>query len=377
MKKTLILVVDRDDDFGTKAGVETPVIGYGGCSAAATALGVADPEDSDVNTLFAAMNIYRELKDDGKDAEIALLCGDRKVGHKSDAAVIDELAIVVNEIEPDRAILVSDGAEDEYVYPIISSRIQVDSVRKVFVKQSPGLEGTVYIISKMLEDSEKRKRFIGPIGWIITLIGLMYFLPAFFIAIGNPASADYNSVSGSLVLVLIGILLLSFAYNAADTLRAFMDKWVSRVRSGSVVVMTGMLSVTCIIIGLVLGAYAALDLYTNSIVYMGLWFVSNALWPISFGLLIYMLGEAINDYLTNRVMKRGFLVGSINLIALSLVLSGIVDCMILYLALGQVSANMIIFEFIVGIVLAVMSSVISRSIKRHVICQRTEEDALL
>jgi ABC-type multidrug transport system fused ATPase/permease subunit len=73
----------------------------------------------------------------------------------------------------------------------------------------------------------------------------------------------------------------------------------------------------------------------------------------------------------------GFLVGIINRVGLSLVLSGIVDCMILYLALGQVSANMIIFEFIVGIVLAVMSSVISRSIKRHVICQRTEEDALL
>ena len=86
MKKTLILVVDRDDDFGAKGSVKTPVIGIDACAEAATALGVADPEDSDTNALYAAMNIYREMEKDGEPAgsfEVALICGDQKVGYKS------------------------------------------------------------------------------------------------------------------------------------------------------------------------------------------------------------------------------------------------------------------------------------------------------
>ena len=89
--RTLVLVVDRDDDYGEKGGVETPLIGIDAATKAAIALGTADPEDSDVNALLAAMNIYNELSGEGKEVEIALVCGDKKVGYKSDSALIDEL----------------------------------------------------------------------------------------------------------------------------------------------------------------------------------------------------------------------------------------------------------------------------------------------
>jgi putative membrane protein len=36
MDRKLVLVVDRDDDFGVKAGIDTPVIGYGDCMKAAS-----------------------------------------------------------------------------------------------------------------------------------------------------------------------------------------------------------------------------------------------------------------------------------------------------------------------------------------------------
>ncbi|MDR0309422.1 MAG: DUF373 family protein, partial [Candidatus Methanoplasma sp.] len=179
MKKTLVLVVDRDDDFGVKGKIETPVIGVEGCSVAATALGMADPEDSDINALYAAINIYREIIADGNtEVEVALIGGNEKVGYRSDAAIVDELEEVLRTTSPDRVILVGDGAEDEYVYPIVSSRIPIDSVKKVYVKQVPGLEGTVYIISKILEDSGKRKRFLAPIGWMIILLSLVFIVPA-------------------------------------------------------------------------------------------------------------------------------------------------------------------------------------------------------
>jgi putative membrane protein len=43
--KALVLAIDRDDDFGKKAGVRGPIIGKGKCIDAALKLSLADPED--------------------------------------------------------------------------------------------------------------------------------------------------------------------------------------------------------------------------------------------------------------------------------------------------------------------------------------------
>ena len=50
-----MLAIDRDDDFGKKAGVRGPVIGRDACIDAALKLSLADPEDSDANVLYAAV----------------------------------------------------------------------------------------------------------------------------------------------------------------------------------------------------------------------------------------------------------------------------------------------------------------------------------
>jgi putative membrane protein len=83
------------------------------------------------------MKIYREMQADpsAPDVEIALICGDKNVGYRSDEAIVDELNIVIESAHPKGVILVGDGAEDEYIYPVISSRLPIDSVRKVYVTQ--------------------------------------------------------------------------------------------------------------------------------------------------------------------------------------------------------------------------------------------------
>jgi putative membrane protein len=175
-EKTLVLSVDRDNDFGVKAGVVTPVIGIDHCMKAATALAVADPEDSDVNGLFAAIRMYKDLKADGRNVEIALICGDKNVGHKSDSIIIDQLEEVLEKVVPQRVMLVGDGAEDEFINPIVSSRVPIDSVKKVYVKQAPGLESALYILTRMINDPDKKKRFMVPLGAILALIGLIFII---------------------------------------------------------------------------------------------------------------------------------------------------------------------------------------------------------
>src|SRR5207247_1009848 len=98
--KILVLCVDRDDDIGVKTGIKTPLIGREANLNAATKLGLADPEDSDVNALLSAVSTYDGLVRDGQLAEIATICGDVHVGTSSDLILAQQLDQVLEQVRP-------------------------------------------------------------------------------------------------------------------------------------------------------------------------------------------------------------------------------------------------------------------------------------
>ena len=74
-KSVLVVCVDRDDDFGRKAGIEGPIIGKKANLNAAAKLALADPEDSDSNTVFAAVKKMQEAKKLYANVEVVTLTG--------------------------------------------------------------------------------------------------------------------------------------------------------------------------------------------------------------------------------------------------------------------------------------------------------------
>src|SRR3989442_12879714 len=109
--KILVLCVDRDDDIGVKTGIKAPLVGREDNLAAATKLGLADPEDSDGNALLSAVSTYDTLVKEGQDAEIATICGDVRVGATSDLLLTPQLDQVLEQVRPDPVLLVSDAAD--------------------------------------------------------------------------------------------------------------------------------------------------------------------------------------------------------------------------------------------------------------------------
>ena len=149
------MTVDRDNDLGIKTAIRGPVVGRRQVLTAALKLGIADPEESDTNAILGALSQHDNLSEslgDDDEVEIAILTGDEKVGIRSDRAISAQLEEIVTTFQPDKAILVTDGAEDESVLPIIQSQVRIDHVEKIIVKQSKGIEGTYYYIVKALED---------------------------------------------------------------------------------------------------------------------------------------------------------------------------------------------------------------------------------
>ena len=147
---------------------------------AALKLGIADPEESDTNAILGALSANDKLvdsKSEEDDVEIAILTGDEKVGVRSDRAIAAQLDEVVSAFQPDQAVLVTDGAEDESVLPIITSQVRIDHVEKIIVRQSKGIEGTYYYIVKALEDPKWRSRIMIPFGAVLAIFGLGIMLP--------------------------------------------------------------------------------------------------------------------------------------------------------------------------------------------------------
>lgn len=355
MKKTLVLVVDRDDDFGVKGKVNTPVIGVQNCLDAATAFGIADPEDSDLNALFAAVSVCLEIQEDGHEADVALICGDEKVGHRSDLALVAQLEEVLDEIEPDSVVLVGDGAEDEYIYPIISSRAHVDSVRKVYVKQAPGIEGSFYIITKMLSDPGKRKRFLVPLGLIIVLLSLFFITPALMVYSADHDINTLASMSGALAFFFIGFVIILYGYNVAERYEEFRRNLISSLAGDTTRLIFLCISV-CIVVIMAAWNYIELgDLYITSVIQWWLYFVTSMIWPVIIAIMVYIVGAAIQEYQTRRVIRLSIVFGSVGIMSLGLVGIGLLD-MISYFAGMSVSVELAVAEIAAGVALSILSS---------------------
>lgn len=126
-----------------------------------------------------------EAASSSDEVEIAILTGDVRVGPRSDRAIASQLDEVIQDFQPDTAVLVTDGADDEASLPIVTSRVRVDTVEKVIVRQSKGIEGTYYYIVKAIEDPRFRSRLLVPLAVFLIIIGLGLILPNGIALIGS------------------------------------------------------------------------------------------------------------------------------------------------------------------------------------------------
>lgn len=215
--KLLVICVDRDNDLGTKVGIQTPVIGREDVLRAAIALGLKDPEEADTNSIFAGLKVYDDYNKSGVDAEIAVICGDQDVGIKSDSALSSQIDAVLGKVEPNSAILVSDGAEDEYIYPLLSSRIKIDGIKRVVVRQARNIESIYYMILRAFQEERVRRKFILPVALALIVFSAFSILTGIMKSIYGDSFPD---LTWPVVFLTLGLYIVIKAYNLDEPLRA-------------------------------------------------------------------------------------------------------------------------------------------------------------
>ena len=305
--KKLVLCIDRDNDLGRKANFPSPIIGREANLKAAEALALADPEDSDTNCLFAAISTYDELQQKGEDAEIVTICGDISVGLNSDTKIAEQLDNVLEKVMADSVILVSDGAEDEYIIPLVESRVKIDGVKRIVVKQSQTLEGTYYLIKRLMDDEKLQKRFMLPLSLIFLIWGIS-------------AIIGIISIGFSIILIVLGLYLLVRVFHMEKMLAQMGKEIITGLKMGRMTLFSSILAILMIIISFV-SAYRLLEgkgfLAGEYVIH----FINQILWwTIAAGLLI-ALGRFIDAYFKEKKVLWSYSILPFTAIAFGLILS--------------------------------------------------------
>jgi len=230
---TLVVCLHRGDALD----IDPPVVGREPVESLVTTLGVDDPEDSRVNCLLEGLRVARDI-DDAVVAVVSV-AGESVAGDREVARQVERL---IDEYDPDSAVVVVDSAEDERLVPIVESRVTVDAVDRVVVRQARDIESTYYLLKQFLADEQLRKSVLIPFGAALLAFPVLLFV------------ADSPTVAVGAIAAAVGLFLL---YKGLG-----IDAFVARVPagtrealySGQVSLVTYVVGVGLALVGLFAGA---------------------------------------------------------------------------------------------------------------------------
>jgi len=307
----LVVCIDRDDDLGRKASVAGPIVGRAGLIDAAVRLATADPEDSDTNAIFASVSLLDELTGAGEDAEACILTGSPKVGVLSDRRIADQFDHVLAQVHATSAYLVSDGAEDEYLFPILASRIKVDGVRRVYVRQNASIESTYYTVVRAMKDPKLRAKTILPVALVLLILGL--------------AAAGGVLLWGVIGLaIVLGIYLIFWTFDIDE---AFIDSIRSAstdIRQGSVAFGFGLFSLALVGVGFLSGYNTYYANLAQPDITRILLFLEAGLFYWIIAALVWESGRAIRRRFSRGRWPRTWVVATVSIVGIGCVSYGIV-----------------------------------------------------
>ncbi len=278
---------------GTSLGVDGPVVGTADVEELVTTVGIDDPEDSRVNCLLEGLRVARDLDD---DTVVAVLTGTGETitGEREIAGQVDSL---IEEYDPDSAIVVVDSVEDERLVHIIESRIPVDAVDRVVVRQARDIESTYYLLKQFLADEELRKTILVPVG--VTLLAF----PALLLVV------ESVTVAIGTIAAVVGVFLLYKGLNIDSLLSALSASTRDALYSGQVSLITYVVGGGLALVGLFVGVLGAssLDVDATGELLLFMQFVYDSIPWLTGAALIASAGRLLDEFIQNDRIRGAYI----------------------------------------------------------------------
>ncbi len=302
---TLVLCIDRGE-----LASDGPVVGADAIEALVTEAGLEDPEDSRVNCLLETLRVARDLESEGDDPTVALVSG---LGDavSADRAVARHTDDLVRQYSPDSAVVVVDSAEDERLVPIVESRVRVDAVDRVVVRQAHDIESTYYLLKQFLADEELRATILVPVGAALLAFPVLLLL------------ADSLTLALSAIAAVIGTFLLYKGLGIDDWLAALPGLVRDAFYSGQVSLVTYVVGAGLALVGIFAGAIGVRSMAPDvAELIVGMRFVFDAVPWLALAALTASTGRLLDEFLDEGDVRNSFLNLPFGVLAVGLVVRG-------------------------------------------------------
>ena len=301
---TLVVCVDRDGGL-----TDEPVVGWEAVRALVTDVGINDPGDSRVNSMLEALKVTRDLRDENESAEVAVVsgAGDAVRADRAVARGIDE---IVERLDPDSAIVVVAGAEAERLVPIVESRLRVDAVDRVVVRQSHDIESTYYLLKQFLADEELRSTVLVPLGATLLAFPVLLVL------------AESVAVAVAVVVAALGVFLLYKGLGVDDIVAELPGTVREAFYSGQVSLVTYVVGAGLALVGLFLGAIAASAVRDAGVFLAAMQFTFAAVPWLAAAALAASTGRLADELLADEGVRSAMVNLPFGVVAVGLVVRG-------------------------------------------------------
>ncbi|MGC8571869.1 MAG: DUF373 family protein [Candidatus Micrarchaeia archaeon] len=286
MERILVLAVDIDNDLYRKTRITGPVIGRLDNLKAAAKLALADPLETDANTMFEAVRKYDQLKAEGYNVMVATVTGAEKEGFIADTELSRQIDLLLDKFKADSCVLVTDGASDNRILPILKTRVKVNSVDTVIMKQAEHFENTYFTIIEKLKEPHYARIIFGIPAILLILFAISY----------------YFNYGWQLPVALIGLYLIQKGFGFEDFLiNSFKGFGLSIYRMSFIFYIS---SIIFLIIAFIIG-YGSYDYALSQQIYDPLtlvaYWIEGFLLILSISVILFMLGRAAD--LESRNMR--------------------------------------------------------------------------
>ena len=302
-KKVFVVCVDRDNDLGRKTKTNGPVIGREKNLEAGQKLILADPTESDANTMFAAIKKMEEAKKEFKNVELVTLTGKDKTSLRSDKEINRQLDVLQQNYLIDGWILVTDGAEDSQVIPLLQSRAKIISTEQVIIKQAQAVESTFYTLREVFRDPGIARMFVGVPGILLLLFASLWFF--------------YPQYISQTITLVLGAYLLLKGFGIEDKIFNMLKIVSTSISEQRISVIFYVAAFIFPLFGIWLGY---IQLMSSSFIDVWLDIISSLrlLYPFLAAAAISMIvGKAIDSVYSKKAYKIGkYIVQSVSILTL-------------------------------------------------------------
>jgi putative membrane protein len=271
--------------------------------------------------------------------------------------ISSQLNDVLSKVKPKSTILVSDGAEDEYIYPIISSRIEIDGMKRVVVKQAKNAENIYYLIAKLFHDEKVRRKFIVPLCLALIVFSSLAILTILI----NP---DYSGLALPAAILTLGVYIIIKVFNWDHSLKEMSQDMKTVVTTVPFLILAG----TVLMLGIFQASntWDSMEDYDALYRYIGVFGI--LIWAGVFAMILAGTGRALQLYTKGTEYPKVYFPIVLSLLSFASLSYGITYLASYFLDIipneeeGQIVTRIIIF-MATGIFFATLSFLSHSNIK--------------